>query len=181
MTRQQEIRDPLLDGILVLTVAAHQRAVRDARLHQQRVQVLEQLGRFPGRSVALLFVCWMSGGEEEIVGVRGGGGERGEAQLMVHKMELVWGKSRWRDGLEDELVECSCYVARNGKGGGEFISERLNHISAPPAPTFLLSYVLLVHEREICVPDDIGRISEQKKRDNYLIRNTPHGLPLQSR
>lgn len=43
MTRQQEIRNPLLDGVLVPAVGADQLALGDLRLQQQVVQVAHQL------------------------------------------------------------------------------------------------------------------------------------------
>ena len=45
MTRQQKVRNPLLDRILVLAAATHQLATLHARLHQKRVQILESLSR----------------------------------------------------------------------------------------------------------------------------------------
>ena len=43
VTREQEASDPLPDSILMSTVAAHQLPLRDLRLHQERVQLLEHL------------------------------------------------------------------------------------------------------------------------------------------
>jgi hypothetical protein len=43
MARQQEIRDALLDGVLVPAVPARELPAGDARLQQQRVEVLEGL------------------------------------------------------------------------------------------------------------------------------------------
>ena len=45
VTRQQKVRNPLLDRILVLAAATHQLATLYARLHQQCVQILESLRR----------------------------------------------------------------------------------------------------------------------------------------
>jgi hypothetical protein len=45
VTRQQKVRNTLLDRVLVLAAATHQLATLHARLHQKRVQVLESLRR----------------------------------------------------------------------------------------------------------------------------------------
>lgn len=45
VTRQQKVRNTLLDRILVLAAATNQLATLHARLHQKRVQVLESLRR----------------------------------------------------------------------------------------------------------------------------------------
>jgi hypothetical protein len=45
MTRQQEIRNPLLDSILVLAAPANQLATLHAGLHEKRVQILQSLRR----------------------------------------------------------------------------------------------------------------------------------------
>jgi hypothetical protein len=45
VTRQQKIRNPLFDRILVLAAPANQFATLHARLHQQRVQILKRLRR----------------------------------------------------------------------------------------------------------------------------------------
>lgn len=45
MTWQQEIRDAILDRILMLAIATHQLPTRNTRLHQQHVKILERLGR----------------------------------------------------------------------------------------------------------------------------------------
>jgi hypothetical protein len=45
MTRQQEIRNPLLDRILVLAAPANQLATLHASLHEKRVQILQSLRR----------------------------------------------------------------------------------------------------------------------------------------
>ena len=42
MTREQEIRNTLADGVLVAAVAADELALDDLGLHQQRVQVPQQ-------------------------------------------------------------------------------------------------------------------------------------------
>lgn len=43
MIRQQEIRNPLLDPILMPAVPTHHLALRDLRLQQQRVQIPHHL------------------------------------------------------------------------------------------------------------------------------------------
>ena len=45
VTRQQKVRNALLDRVLVLAAATHQLATLHARLHQKCVQVLESLRR----------------------------------------------------------------------------------------------------------------------------------------
>jgi hypothetical protein len=45
MTRQQKVRNPLFDRILVLAAPTNQFATLHARLHQQRVQILKRLRR----------------------------------------------------------------------------------------------------------------------------------------
>ena len=45
MARQQKIRNPLLDRILMPTSATSQFATLDTRLHEQLMQVLERLRR----------------------------------------------------------------------------------------------------------------------------------------
>ena len=42
MTREQEIRNTLADGVLVAAVAADELALDDLRLHEQGVQVAQQ-------------------------------------------------------------------------------------------------------------------------------------------
>lgn len=64
MIRQQEIRHALAHDILMPAVPTHQLALADLRLHQQRMQVLDEL----------LVVL------EGFLG-RWGGGEGGEAEL----------------------------------------------------------------------------------------------------
>lgn len=64
MVRQQEIRHALAHDILVATVPADQLALADLGLHEQGVQVLDEL-------LVLL----------EGFGGRGGWGEGGEAEL----------------------------------------------------------------------------------------------------
>lgn len=43
MTRQQEIGNALAHGVLVSAVSTHKFAFADLRLHEQRVEVFEQL------------------------------------------------------------------------------------------------------------------------------------------
>ena len=45
MTRQQEIRNPLLDRVLMLAAPANQLATLHASLHEKRVQILQSLRR----------------------------------------------------------------------------------------------------------------------------------------
>jgi hypothetical protein len=45
VTRQQEIRNPLLDRILVLAASTDQLATLHASLHEKRVQILQSLRR----------------------------------------------------------------------------------------------------------------------------------------
>jgi hypothetical protein len=50
MTRQQKIRDPLLNRILMPTIPTHQFPTRNTRLHQQRMQIPQSLRRLAIRS-----------------------------------------------------------------------------------------------------------------------------------
>jgi hypothetical protein len=45
MARQQEIRNPLLDRVLMLAAPADQLATLHASLHEKRVQILQSLRR----------------------------------------------------------------------------------------------------------------------------------------
>lgn len=65
MRRKQEIRDPLFDHVLVSTVPAHQLPVRDRRLHEQDMQVLERL-RVVVREVFCFGGCWRQVWETEL-------------------------------------------------------------------------------------------------------------------
>ena len=80
MPWQQEIRNPLLDRILVPAAPAHQLPLLDARLQQHAVQVPGRLaghqlrlGRSVGRGLGAL---------DEVGGCGGGRGEVGEAELL---------------------------------------------------------------------------------------------------
>lgn len=64
VTWKQEIRNPILDRILMLAVPANQLPIRNARLHQQRMQILERLGRLAVGIVQVLRTggfCWQVG------------------------------------------------------------------------------------------------------------------------
>lgn len=65
MTRQQKIRYPLPNRILVPTIPTHQLPLTDLRLHQQRMQL--SLHLLVGSE---LFCCW------------GGGGQGWESELL---------------------------------------------------------------------------------------------------
>lgn len=87
MTRQQEIRNSLLDGILMLTAAADQLAALHARIHEQRVQILQRLRR-------LAFL------RHQVVWFRRWGWEGGEAELEIDMLirvvfEMAVGKVWW--------------------------------------------------------------------------------------
>lgn len=61
VTRQQKVRNALLDRVLVLAAATHQLATLHARLHQKRVQVLESLRRlvvFRNQNLGLGRLFW---------------------------------------------------------------------------------------------------------------------------
>lgn len=79
MARQQEVRDAILDRVLVPARAAHQLARRDARLEQQAVQVLRRLRglRRPGAGL----VGGSSGGGEQVRRLGRGVGQGGKAEL----------------------------------------------------------------------------------------------------
>lgn len=70
VARQQKVRNPLLNRILVLAAAADQLAVLHVHLHQQRVQVLQRL-----RRLALF--------RHEILRVRRAFGQAGETELRL--------------------------------------------------------------------------------------------------
>lgn len=72
MTRQQEIRNPLLHSILVLAAPANQLPTLHARLHEKRMQVLESL-----RGLALV--------RHQIVRFGCGFWEIGETELYERK------------------------------------------------------------------------------------------------
>lgn len=46
MRRKQEIRNPLFDQILMSTIRTNQLAIRNRRLHKQRMQILHRLRFF---------------------------------------------------------------------------------------------------------------------------------------
>ena len=73
MTGQQEIRDALLDRILMAAVRADQLAFLDGRLDQETVQV--PAGARHGRVVVVV-------AREQGLGRRRGGGEALQAQLI---------------------------------------------------------------------------------------------------
>jgi hypothetical protein len=72
MTRQQEIRNPLLDRILVLAAPTNQLATLHASLHKKRVQILQSLRR-------LIVVCHQNFGLRDHVW------KTGQAELLERK------------------------------------------------------------------------------------------------
>lgn len=61
MTGQQEIGDSFLDRVLMPTVPAGELSARDARLHEQSVQILERLRRLATFVDERLCGWWLGG------------------------------------------------------------------------------------------------------------------------
>nr|POE63351.1 hypothetical protein CFP56_04254 [Quercus suber] len=95
MAGQQEIRNPFLDRVLVLAVAADEFAARDARLHEQGVQIAEGLRGDGARCVLAL----------------GAGGRWVEQR--VRRRGLLW------EGREAELWRTAKQISMHPDAGKE--------------------------------------------------------------
>lgn len=107
MPRQQEIRNPLLNRILMPAAPTHQFPLLDACLQQHAVQVL---GRLAGHQLRLRRGTGSGlGALDEVGGCGGGRGEVGEAELLfmlvnMHLLDhvVLWESCRraWNSSLD---------------------------------------------------------------------------------
>lgn len=132
MVRQQEIRDALAHDILVAAVPAHELPLADLRLHQQHVQVLDELlvllqvlgrrrrggqgGEAELRGGGCVSICckWVSPGEPRRRGTYLGGGG-GEGDPVEARQDVAEQLGVELDVFGDELGVFG--VQREGGGG----------------------------------------------------------------